>query len=149
MNSICGDVGTQDAHNEVLYYVGEREELEQILSVALPRSEAAQIPAIAFTKATGECKLPCAVTFKAQRFSIINWNASQPVWCSLQADLTSSFGDILDMPGQEAAKVHFDQTTCVYVLQIKAVALLPKPATWRGRPARKRRRNGWAKMTAI
>lgn len=143
--SLCEDTGSHEMYNKVLMYEGTRTELEQILSVALPRSEAAQIPAIAFTRGLGNDK-PCSVTFKAGRFSIIDWNKPRPAWYSMEADLTSSVSDMLEQPGQESMKEHFERTNRVYIFQFKATLMVPPVPDWQERSARKRR---IARMTAM
>ena len=95
MVSVCSYIGPFASNNEVMLYEGTPAELERILSVTLPRSEAAQFPAVAFTRSRENTK-PLTVTFKTGNFAVLDWSMANPSWFAKAAGKLISSSDLSD-----------------------------------------------------
>ncbi|CBY07717.1 unnamed protein product [Oikopleura dioica] len=112
--------------NFVRLYEGSREELEQAVDSALPRAEAMQQPALAFTLSHAN-QDPLLVTFKKSGFAIMDLNVQTPVWVVKLADPTVSFGEILKTPGCSCLSDSFGLTKRLVIIQFSATARMERP----------------------
>ena len=84
VNSLQDYPASDQWSNFISLYEGNQKQLENIMSLALPRSEASNKPALAFSLTHGN-QQQVIVTFKTNCFAIMDRNVVDPVWLTKEA----------------------------------------------------------------
>jgi hypothetical protein len=84
IHSLREDTAGNELSNFISLYEGNQTQLDNLVSLALPRSEASNKPALAFSL-THANQQQVVVTFKSNCFAVMDLNIVDPVWLTREA----------------------------------------------------------------